>query len=70
MKYKNNIFITQKFLCCTSKLLILHKMGTEAVQFLVGRFSLFGIEGQNWMPIAAVLVAGFIFYIWMTRNRS
>jgi hypothetical protein len=46
------------------------KLGTEAVQFLIGQFSFFGFEAQNWMPIAAVLIAGFIFYIWMTRNRG
>jgi len=45
-------------------------MGTEAVQFLIERFSFFGFEGQNWMPIAAGLIVVFILFFWITRNRS
>jgi hypothetical protein len=39
------------------------------VGFLVEHFAFLGFEGQNWMLIAAVLIAAYIFFVWKTRNR-
>jgi hypothetical protein len=39
------------------------------VQFLVGHFTLFGFEGQNWMVIVLGLIAAFIFFVVKTRSR-
>lgn len=50
-------------------MLILHKMGASAVQFLVKNFSVLGFEVQNWMLIVVVLIAIFIFFVWKTRDR-
>jgi hypothetical protein len=43
-------------------------MGT--VQFLIGYFTILGIEVQNWMLVAAGVVAVFAIYIWATRDRG
>jgi len=39
------------------------------VDFLVQKFSLLGIEGQNWMPIVVFFVAAFAFFAWRTRDK-
>jgi hypothetical protein len=49
---------------------ILQKKGAEAVQFLVEHFTFLGFEVQNWMLIAAGLMAAFIFIVWKTQYRS
>jgi hypothetical protein len=38
------------------------------VQFLVDHFTILGLEIQNWMPLAAGLVAAFIIFAWNSRN--
>lgn len=40
------------------------------VQFLTGHFTILGIEAQNWMLIAAAVVAAFVAFIVATRDRS
>jgi hypothetical protein len=62
-EYKNNIFLPQKPLSCS-------KNGEAGVlQFLVGRFTFLGFEGQNWMLIVVGVIAVYIFFVWKTRNR-
>jgi disulfide bond formation protein DsbB len=36
--------------------------------FLIAKFSLFGLEFQNWMAIAAVAVALFGLYHWLSTR--
>jgi hypothetical protein len=43
--------------------------GARAVQFLIQKFSFFGIEGQYWMLIVIALVAAFSFAVWRTRDK-
>jgi hypothetical protein len=43
--------------------------GARAVQFLIEKFSFFGIEGQYWMLVVIVLVAAFSFFVWKTHDR-
>jgi len=40
------------------------------VQFLIQPFHIFGVEGQYWMLIVAVLVIAFAFLIWRTRDNA
>jgi hypothetical protein len=46
----------------------LHNIGAEAVDLLIQKFSLFGVEGQVWMIVVVFLIAFFIFLAW--RGRS
>ena len=39
------------------------------MQVLTEHFTLLGLEGQNWMPIAVGLIAVFIFLVGKTRDR-
>jgi hypothetical protein len=39
------------------------------VQFLVKHFTFLGFEVQNWMLIVAGLIAVFIVFVWLTRDR-
>jgi len=43
-------------------------MGT--VQFLTGHFTFLGIQAQNWMLIAAAVVAVFVAFVLATRDRN
>jgi hypothetical protein len=43
--------------------------GASFVQFLINKFSIFGIDVQNWMIIVAALVAAFAAFAWLTRER-
>lgn len=36
----------------------------------MGRITVLGFEAQNWMLIAAVVIAVFMVVIWKTRDRS
>ncbi|HLG81358.1 MAG TPA: hypothetical protein VKY22_10095 [Bradyrhizobium sp.] len=40
------------------------------VDFLTGHFTIFGIQGQNWMLIAAAVIAVFVAFGLATRNRN
>ena len=44
--------------------------GAEAVQFLVDHVTVLGLELQNWMLIAAALVAAFLVFAWIGRDRG
>ena len=39
------------------------------MQFLVQPFHVLGFEGQNWMLIVVAVVAAFVLFGWMTRDR-
>jgi hypothetical protein len=39
-----------------------------AVQFLVQRFSFWGVEGQAWMLVVVGLIAAFLFFF--VRHRT
>ena len=39
------------------------------MQFLVQKFSFFGLEGQYWMLVVIGLIAAFSFFVWKTRDR-
>jgi len=39
------------------------------VQFLIQPFSFLGFEGQNWMIVAAGVVAVFLYLGWRNRDR-
>jgi hypothetical protein len=47
----------------------LAQKGDKTVDFLTGRFTVLGFEAQNWMFIAAVVIAIFVLFIWKTRDR-
>jgi len=47
----------------------LHNKRAEIVQFLIQKFSLFGIEGQIWMLLVAFLVVVFVLIALRTRDR-
>jgi hypothetical protein len=40
------------------------------VQFLTDQFTIFGIQAQNWMLIAAAVIAVFILFVIATRDLS
>jgi hypothetical protein len=40
------------------------------LQFLVERFTFLGFEGQNWMLMAAGVIAASVFFAWKSRDRS
>ena len=40
------------------------------VQFLTGQFTILGIHAQNWMLIAAAVIALFATFVLVTRGRS
>jgi hypothetical protein len=40
------------------------------VDFLIQPFHILGFEGQYWMLIVVVLVAGFGLLAWRTRDRA
>jgi hypothetical protein len=40
------------------------------VQFLTGHFTILGIQAQNWMLIAAAVVAVFVTFVLATRGRG
>jgi hypothetical protein len=44
--------------------------GAGALHFLVEHFSFFGFEGQYWMIIVAVIVAGFVLVALGSRRRN
>jgi hypothetical protein len=44
--------------------------GAGALHFLVEHFSFFGFEGQFWMIIVLVIVAGFVLLALGTRRRN
>jgi len=50
-------------------MLILLKKGAGVVQFLIEHFTFLGFEGQNWMLILVGLIAAFILFVWITRDR-
>jgi hypothetical protein len=48
-------------------------MKDQLSEFLVGSFTFFGFEFQNWMPIVVGMVVGYIVYLWKTgrlQDRS
>jgi len=44
------------------------QQGGSAVQFLVQKFTIFGVELQNWMPIVVFLIVSFIIFAWRARD--
>ena len=66
-KYKNNIFLKPKRLIFR---LAREMGGAGALHFLVEHFSFFGFEGQYWMIIVLVIVAGFVLLALGTRRRN
>ena len=44
--------------------------GAGALHFLVEHFCFFGFEGQYWMIIVLVIVAGFVLLALGTRRRN
>ncbi|MET4196745.1 putative membrane protein [Bradyrhizobium sp. LA8.1] len=40
------------------------------MDFLIQRFSVFGIDAQYWMLAGAAVVAIFIIFAWRTRDRD
>jgi hypothetical protein len=40
------------------------------VRFLTGHFTILGLQGQNWMLIASAVVAAFVAFVVVTRDRS
>jgi hypothetical protein len=43
-------------------------MGAGFGQWLVRSFSLFGIQFQNWMAVAAGILALWILYHWLKKS--
>ena len=41
-----------------------------SVQFLIGHFTILGIQVQNWMLIAAAIIAVFVGFVLATRDRN
>jgi len=39
-------------------------MGYQGVRWVVGEFSVFGVHFQNWMPLAVLIAALSIVYVW------
>jgi hypothetical protein len=62
-RYTNNIFSLAKWVGCTRK-------GAGKVQFLTGHFTILGIQAQNWMLIAAAVIAIFAVFALATRDRG
>ena len=62
-EYKNNIFLLLKHVPCTKK-------GMGAVQFLTGHFTILGFQVQNWMLIAAAVIAASVIFVLATRDRN
>ena len=54
---------SEKCVGCTKK-------GMEQVQFLTEHFTILGIQAQNWMLVAAALVAVFVAFVTATRDHS
>ena len=40
------------------------------VQFLTGHFTILGFQTQNWMLIAAAVIAVFVAFVLFTRDRD
>jgi len=40
------------------------------VQFLIEHFTFLGFEGQNWMLILVGLIAAYILFVWIIRDRT
>jgi hypothetical protein len=43
-------------------------MGAGFEQWLVRSFTLFGVQFQNWMAIAAGILALWILYLWLKKR--
>lgn len=43
-------------------------MSNRIGQWLVGQFSIFGIQFQNWMAVAVTIVVLWLIYLWL-RGR-
>jgi hypothetical protein len=37
--------------------------------WLVRHFSIFGVQAQNWMPLALALIAVAIIFAWVSNSR-
>jgi hypothetical protein len=62
-EYRNSIFSHFKRPGCTQN-------GKKSVQFLAGHFNILGVQVQNWMLIAAGIVAAFAAVARITRDRG
>jgi hypothetical protein len=62
-EYRNSFFSHMKRLGCAQN-------GRKSVQFLADHFNILGVQVQNWMLIAAGIIAVFAAVARITRDRG